>query len=214
MKPMLAILPLVLGPVSTNCFLIADPDSGEAAVIDPAWDGGVILDEAAKHAWKIGQLWYTHAHFDHFGGAAVLAQALNPAPSIALHPADRPLWETGGGASAFGFTLNPGPVPSVDLSKSRLLSVGAYSFDVRHAPGHSPGSCIFYCAEAGVLFSGDLIFHHSVGRADLAGGDWEALEESIRTQVYPLPDGTRILSGHGEETSVGEEKRENPFVRP
>jgi glyoxylase-like metal-dependent hydrolase (beta-lactamase superfamily II) len=210
---MLAILPLVLGPVSTNCFLIADTASLEAAVIDPAWDGQGILAEAIKRGWKIGQLWVTHAHFDHFGGAAELVRHLEPAPHLALHPADRPLWEQGGGASAFGFKLDPGPAPDVDLSVDRLLSVGAYRFNVRHAPGHSPGMCIFYCAAEGVLFSGDLIFRRSVGRTDLPGGDWDALLQSIRHQVYTLPAETRILSGHGEETTVGEEKCGNPFVQ-
>ncbi len=210
---MLEIVRFVLGPVATNGYLIADPETGEAAVIDPAWDGQVILAEALKRGWRIGQFWYTHAHFDHFGGAADLARDLQPAPKVALHPADLPLWAARGGASAYGFEVDPGPVPGVDLSKVRLLSVGVYRFNVRHAPGHSPGLCIFYCAEAGVLFSGDLIFQRGVGRTDLPGGDESALLASIQHQVYTLPDETRTLSGHGEETTVGEEKCENPFVR-
>jgi len=83
---------------------------------------------------------------------------------------------------------------------------------VRHTPGHTPGHCAFYCVEASVLFSGDLIFQNGVGRTDLPGGDWESLVGSIREQVFTLPEETRILSGHGEETKVGEEKRYNPFV--
>jgi glyoxylase-like metal-dependent hydrolase (beta-lactamase superfamily II) len=91
--------------------------------------------------------------------------------------------------------------------------LGSVTFEVRHTPGHTPGHCVFYCVQANVLFSGDLIFQGGVGRTDLPGGDWEALVESIRKQVYTLPDETRILSGHGEESTVGEEKCENPFVR-
>ena len=210
---MLEIIPLVLGPVSTNCYLIADPDSGDAAVIDPAWDGQVILAEAQKRGWKIGQLWYTHAHFDHFGGAAEIAEALNPLLIVALHPLDHDLWQNQGGALLFGMRIDPGPEPTVDLVHGQILRLGIIEFEVRHTPGHTPGHVVFYCAKEAVLFSGDLIFQGGVGRTDLPGGDWETLVESIRKHVYTLPDETRILSGHGEETRVGEEKCENPFVR-
>ncbi len=210
---MLEILRFVLGPVATNAYLVADSETNKGVVIDPAWDGHVVLAEARKRGWQIGQIWYTHAHFDHFGGAAELARDLQPAPRVALHSADLPLWEVRGGAPAFGFEIDPGPRPDVDLSKVRLLSVGGYRFNIRHAPGHTPGHCIFYCTEAGVLFSGDLIFQRGVGRTDLPGGDESALLTSIQQHVYTLPDETRILSGHGEETTVGEEKCENPFIR-
>jgi len=209
---MLEIIPLVLGPVSTNCYLIADPDSGDAAVIDPAWEGQAILAEAQKRGWKIGQLWYTHAHFDHFGGAAEIANALDPQPVIAMHSAEQPLWEMGGGGALFGFKIDKGPQPSVDLASVRTLGLGGLTFEVRPTPGHTPGHCAFYCAGAAVLFSGDLIFQGGVGRTDLPGGDWDALVESIRTQVFTLSEETRILSGHGEESTVGEEKQFNPFV--
>jgi glyoxylase-like metal-dependent hydrolase (beta-lactamase superfamily II) len=211
---MLEIILRVLGPVSTNCYLIADADSGDAAVIDPAWDGHGILAEAQKRDWKIGQLWYTHAHFDHFGGAAEIAAALNPPPIVALHPLDHDLWQNQGGAPLFGLHIDPGPEPTVDLAHGQVLRVGKIEFEVRHTPGHTPGHVVFYCATEAVLFSGDLIFQGSVGRTDLPGGDWEALVRSIRKQVFTLPDGTRLLSGHGERSTVGEEKNDNPFVSP
>ena len=210
---MLSIVPLILGPVATNAYLIADSESGEAAVIDPAWDGDFILGEAKKRSWHIGQIWITHAHFDHIGGTGDLARGLERAPVIALHPADRSLWDTRGGASFFGVSLPPSPAPNLELAHDMNLQLGSLHFQVRHAPGHTPGSCIFYCAQAATLFSGDLIFQHSVGRTDLPGGDWDTLVASIRTQIFTLPDETRLLSGHGPETRVGEEKRENPFVR-
>ena len=210
---MLEIISRVLGPVSTNCYLIADPDSGEAAVIDPAWDGQIILAEAQKRGWKIGQLWYTHAHFDHFGGAAEIAKAPNPLPMVALHPLDHDLWQLKGGAPLFGMHINPGPEPTVDLAHGQILRLGNIEFEVLHTPGHTPGHVVYYCPKETVLFSGDLIFQGGVGRTDLPGGDWEALVESIRKLVYTLPEDTRILSGHGEEMTVGEEKRSNPFVR-
>jgi hydroxyacylglutathione hydrolase len=210
---MLEIIPLVLGPASTNCYLVADPESGEAAVIDPAWDGQIILDESQKRGWKIGQIWITHAHFDHIGGSGELARGLEAAPVIALHPADRPLWNAQGGGPDFCISLSPSPAPTLELAHNLSLQLGHFRFQVRHAPGHTPGLCVFYCAQAGVLFSGDLIFHHSMGRTDLPGGDWDTLITSIRQQVNTLPAETRILPGHGQETTVGEEKRCNPFTR-
>jgi len=208
----LEIVPLTLGPVFTNAYLVADGGSGEAAVIDPAWDGGTILAEAHKRGWQIRQLWYTHAHFDHIGGAAEIAAGLDTAPLVALHPEDRPLWQVRGGAMLFGFKIEPGPAPGIALEHGQFLQLGGLEFEVRHTPGHTPGHCIFHCAAAGALFSGDLIFQGSVGRTDLPGGDWQSLVESIREQVFTLPDGIRILSGHGGETSVGVEKRTNPFL--
>jgi hydroxyacylglutathione hydrolase len=209
---MLEILTLTLGPVSTNTYLLADSESGAAVVIDPAWDGNVILDAANRRNWKIGQLWYTHAHFDHFGGAAELARSLDPAPAVAMHSADHFLWKVGGGGALFGFKIDNGPVPSVDLAHVQHFQLGNLTFNVLHTPGHTPGHCAFYCASAGVLFSGDLIFQGSVGRTDLPRGNADALLNSIRTRVFSLPDETRILSGHGPETTVGEEKASNPFV--
>ena len=149
---------------------------------------------------------------DHIGGAAEIADALNPLPLVALHPDDHVLWRAGGGASLFGFHIDPGPEPSIDLSHGQILRLGNSRFEVRYTPGHSPGHCVFYCAEAGVCFSGDLIVATSAGRSDLPGGDWDTLEKSIREQIYTLPDETRLLSGHGPETTVAYEKQFNPFV--
>lgn len=209
---MLEIVTFTLGPASTNAYLIAEKETGQAAVIDPAWDGRVILLEAKKHNWQIGELWYTHAHFDHIGGAAEIAAGLNLQPAVALHPADRPLWQVKGGAMLFGFNIDPGPEPSIELTHGNILHLGNTEFEVRHAPGHTPGLVVFYCALENICFCGDLIFQGSVGRTDLPGGDWETLERSIREQIYTLPDGTRLLSGHGPETTVRWEKHSNPFV--
>jgi hydroxyacylglutathione hydrolase len=208
----LEIISMTLGPVQTNAYLVADSQTGEAAVIDPAWDGHILLAKAIERGWRIAHLWYTHAHFDHIGGAAAVADGLDVPPSVALHPADHALWRSEGGAPAFGFKLDPGPEPTIDLADGQILRLGSVQFQVRHTPGHTPGHCIFYVEAEGLCFCGDLIFQGSVGRTDLPGGDWNTLEASIRNQVYTLPDETRLLCGHGEETTVGEEKETNPFV--
>ncbi|OQX63891.1 MAG: hypothetical protein B5M51_04525 [Anaerolinea sp. 4484_236] len=209
---MIDILTLTLGPVQTNSYIVADTETNEAVVIDPAWDGHLIAEAAQKRGWQIKQIWYTHAHFDHIAGAAKLAEALPDPPSVALHPAEYDLWQAGGGARLFGFQVDPGPKPTIDLEHGQTLTLGSAQFEVRLTPGHRPGHCVFYCSSESVLFSGDLIFYRSVGRTDLPGGNWSDLEKSIREQIYTLPTETRILSGHGDETSVGEEKVGNPFV--
>jgi len=209
---MLEIVTFTLGPAMTNAYLVADSETKEAAVIDPAWDGHAILTEAIRRGWRIGHMWYTHAHFDHIGGAAAIADALNPLPLVALHPADHVLWRSEGGAPFFGYKIDPGPDPTIDFQHGQILKLGNIEFEVRHAPGHTPGLCILDVASEGVCFCGDLIFRDSVGRTDLPGGDWETLLKSIHKQVFTLPDETRLLSGHGPETTVGEEKRSNPYL--
>jgi glyoxylase-like metal-dependent hydrolase (beta-lactamase superfamily II) len=208
----LEIVSFTLGPVRTNSYLIADSITRDAAVIDPAWDGKFILAEAQRRGWRIAHLWYTHAHFDHIGGAGAIADGLNPLPIVALHPADHDLWKAGGGGAKFGFKIDPGPEPTIDFTHGQILHLGNNLIEVRCTPGHTPGHVVLYCATQGICFCGDLIFAGSVGRTDLPGGSWEALVESIQAQIYSLPDATRLLSGHGSETTVGKEKLSNPFV--
>jgi len=233
---MLEIVSFTLGPAQTNAYLVADSETREAVVIDPSWDGHIILDAAKKRGWRIGHMWYTHAHFDHIGGAGAIADALNPLPLVALHPNDHVLWRAGGGGAIFGFDIDPGPEPTIDFEHGQILRLGDVEFEVRFTPGHTLGHCILYVAtpdpraersdptlaphasvgvgeqSRSVCFCGDLIFAGSVGRTDLPGGDWDQLVESIKTQVFTMPDDTRLLSGHGPETTVAKEKVSNPFV--
>ena len=209
---MLEIVTLPLGPVMTNAYLVADSDTKEAAVIDPAWDGHIILAEAKRRGWDVKHIWITHAHFDHIGGTGAVVKGLVDPPEVALHPADLPLWQAQGGAQFFGYRLETTVEPNMKLSHGQILKLESQTAEVRHAPGHTPGHVMFYFKEAKVLFSGDVIFQGSVGRTDLPGGDWETLLTSIREQVLTLPDEVRILAGHMGETTVGEERRGNPFL--
>jgi len=210
---MLEIHSLTLGPAVTNCYLIHNSQSGEAAVIDPAWDGHLIVDAAKKRDWRVANIWLTHAHFDHFGGAAEVADAFSPPPPVALNSADYRLWRALGGANEFGLDFDPGPEPTVDLVHGQSLFLGDIEFELRFAPGHSPGSIIFYCPQEKLAFSGDVIFQNSIGRTDLPLADFDTLMHSINQQILSLPDETRLLVGHGPETTVSQEKQSNPFIQ-
>ena len=178
---MLSIVTFVLGPVQTNTYLIADEQGGEAAVIDPSDQGELIVAEAEQRGWRIGNIWLTHAHFDHLGGAAGVADRINPPPPVALHPDDYPLWRIQGGAPFFGMRIDPGPEPTIYLHHGQILHLGSNQLEVRHAPGHTRGHVMFYCAADGVLFCGDVVFQGSIGRTDLPGGDLDTLIASIRS---------------------------------
>jgi hydroxyacylglutathione hydrolase len=209
----LAVVSLALGPVQTNAYLVADPIHRVAAVIDPAWDGAAIVREADQRGWRITDVWLTHAHFDHFGGAAEVCDLVHPPPRVALHPLDQPLWRVNGGAAWFGMQdFDPGPEPTIGLAAGMTLNLGSLRFEVRHAPGHTPGHVVFYCAEASQLFCGDVIFDGGVGRTDLPGGDWDELLASIQAQVLSLPDDVTLQPGHGPSTTVGIQRRTNPFL--
>jgi glyoxylase-like metal-dependent hydrolase (beta-lactamase superfamily II) len=210
---MLSIVSSTLGPVMTNSYLLADEETGQAVVIDPADEGERIVEEAKKRGWRIGSIWLTHAHFDHLGGAAAVADASNPPPPVALHADDYTLWRMQGGAAFFGMRIDPGPEPTIELKHGQILYLGSDQITVRHAPGHTQGHVMFHYEAEKVLFCGDVIFQGSIGRTDLPGGDFSTLINSIHSQVLTLPDDTRLLTGHGPETKVGEERKYNPFIQ-
>ena len=210
----LEIVTMELGPAMTNAYLVGDIASRAAVVIDPAWSGGKILAAAREREWEISAVWLTHAHFDHFGGAAELLQSLGSAVDIALHPEDLPLWKVSGGAPLFGFAdFDTGPEPTIALEHGQELLLGEHRFFVRHTPGHTPGHVVFHAPGQKVVFCGDLIFQGSVGRTDLPGGSWETLLESIQREILTLPEETVLCPGHGLSTTVADEHRQNPFLR-
>jgi hydroxyacylglutathione hydrolase len=209
---MLDIKTLILSPFQTNCYLVSDTKSNTTVVIDPAWDGKDIAKTIELNGKKIKEIWLTHAHFDHLGGIAELCSQLTSPPKIALHLADLPLWENGGCAPLFGMHMDFGPKPDLWIIHGQKINVGEFEFEVRHAPGHSPGHVVYYCPTEAVLFCGDVIFQGSIGRTDLPGSDYDTLIASIKTQILTLPDETRLLPGHGLGTTVGKERLYNPFL--
>lgn len=213
MPSSLNIETFVLGQLQNNTYLLSDAEKQRAVIIDPAAGIETVIEEIKQHSLQLSAIWVTHAHFDHITGVNQLLQACGDDTPIYLHPADLALWESGGGASNFCFHLELNVKPTDFFHHGQILKFGESELEVRHTPGHSPGSIMLYWQEKQTAFCGDLIFYHSVGRTDLPYGDEEALLHSIREQVLTLPDPTALLCGHGPSTTVGEERTENPFLQ-
>jgi len=192
-----------------NCYLVADAEQGEAVLIDPGEEAERFLQVLSRHGWRLTAIWLTHAHVDHIMGVAAV-RASHEVPTW-LHPLDRPLYDALPQQGQWmGLRLAAPPAPTHDLAAGVALRVGGLSFDVRHVPGHSPGSVAF--VGHGVAFVGDVLFSGSVGRTDLPGGDGSALLASIRRELLTLPDSTVVYSGHGPATTIGSERETNPFL--
>ena len=213
MDPLVSFNAFTFNPFQENTYLLWD-SSHNAVIIDPGCstqgEEQALLNFIKSHQLKIKAVWLTHGHIDHIMGLG-FCQIAFKCPSY-LHPADE-------------FLIHHAPetarlygVPFQDIQSPELFASNIpwnpFDFEVElvHIPGHSPGSVGFYIKPHSLLFSGDVLMHESVGRSDLPGGSWDTLQSSIKTVLYAMPDVTRILPGHGPETSIGWEKQHNPFV--
>jgi hydroxyacylglutathione hydrolase len=200
-----------VGITQTNCYVAGCEETHEGAVIDPGGNPKRILKAVEESRLAIRYVLNTHCHFDHMGANAAVVAATGA--RLALHPAELPILQARGGAAWFGVPVKESPMPDVELEDGQTLEVGTLRFQVLHTPGHSPGGVTFYLEEEGVAFDGDVLFQMGVGRTDLPGGDWDTLVRSIREVLFALPDDTVLYSGHGPKTTVGREKRSNPWVK-
>ncbi|MGH2728287.1 MAG: MBL fold metallo-hydrolase [Actinomycetota bacterium] len=201
-----------LGVFASNTYVAAAKSGDAAVVIDPGQDAAPLVKERlAAHGLTLQSVLLTHGHLDHIWSAAAVADAAG-VPAY-IHPGDRYMLDDPGaalGRMGMGRMEIETPADVRDLSDGDRFRFGDLELETRHTPGHTPGHCVFLTN--GLLFSGDLIFQSSIGRTDFPGGSLDELMESIRRVVLPLDDDTLIVSGHGPETTVGIERRTNPFV--
>ncbi|MFC1499390.1 MBL fold metallo-hydrolase [Candidatus Zixiibacteriota bacterium] len=199
-----------VGQLATNCYLVGDPETREACIVDPGAEPETILKRVRGGEWAVNYITITHGHFDHVLAAGPLVRELK-APFL-VPPKDLPILKHAH-ESASSWTGTPGdPIPLHDgvLEEAGTITVGAYTFTVAETPGHSPGGiCLIGEMHA---FVGDTVFAGSVGRTDFPGGDFPTLMQSIREKILVLDDDVVLYTGHGPATTVGEERMTNPFI--
>ncbi len=208
------------GPLGVNMVLLWDTTTGEAALIDPAGDIPEVASLISREKLKLSKILLTHSHFDHVWdldqGAALLEYGSGSSDStgVFLHAMDRPVFERlAQQGMAFGFRISP-PHTGIDhyIEDSETISIGQVNLHVLHTPGHSPGSVSYYC-DTGFVFTGDTLFQLGIGRSDLPGGNGRQLLESIQVRLFSLPDETVVVPGHGDFSTIGDEKRYNPYLQ-
>ena len=195
-----------------NCSILWDSDTKEAVLIDAGGDAAILKKEVEDLGLKVKALWLTHGHLDHAGAVGELAETWK-IPVIGPHKEDQFWLDMIQDVSArYGFPI-PQPI-NVDqwLEGGEVLKLGDDEFEVRFAPGHTPGHVMFYNAKHGVLWTGDVLFKGSIGRTDFPRGNHQQLLDSIQRECFSLPDDTQFISGHGPISTIGFEKQHNPFV--
>lgn len=199
---------LTVGPFQENAYLVADAEHGRAVLVDPGDEGDRILRMVEEAGVALEAIWLTHAHLDHVGGIAAVKRRFDV--PVLLHPADLPLYERADRqAAAYGLPFEQPAPPERGLAEGDRLTVGRFSFDVLHTPGHAPGHCVF--VGHGLMLGGDLLFAGSIGRTDLPLSDPRAMQQSLE-RVTALEDATVVYPGHGPSTTIGTERRSNPFL--
>ncbi|MDA8989570.1 MBL fold metallo-hydrolase [Candidatus Chordibacter forsetii] len=210
----LIVKKLELGPIGTNAFLLWENKGSEAILIDAPPNCGEEISKVLKeNDLTLSQIWLTHGHWDHMAG---VKEVLSPGIKVIGHLADELMFNNPAVMSTFS-------IPGIDLQPVEItqwvedgdqLDLWGRTTYVFHCPGHCPGNVAFYLKSEKICFVGDVIFAGSIGRTDLPGGDFASLEASIRNRIYTLPIDTELAVGHGPNTTVGDEIRENPYVRP
>ncbi|MGN6144373.1 MBL fold metallo-hydrolase [Mesorhizobium sp. 8] len=199
-------------PFQQNCAILFDAETKRGVVVDPGGDVERILAALKDNGITAEAIWITHGHIDHAGGAMELKEALG-VDIVGPHEADKFLLDNlETQASRYGMAGVRNCVPDRFLSEGETVSFGDHVFEVLHCPGHAPGHVVFYNRAAGFAHVGDVLFHGSVGRTDLPGGDHAALMASIKEKLLPLGDDIGFLCGHGPGGRFGEERRGNPFL--
>lgn len=201
-----------VGPLQVNCTILGDEQSGEAVIVDPGDEIPRIQKRLKDHGLRLTQILLTHAHIDHVAGAQTLKK-LTGAP-VWMHPADMPLLDTmEQQAGWLGIETPETAAPEHFFQDGASVGLERFPAWVLHTPGHSQGSVCLHFAEENLLIAGDTLFAGSVGRTDLLGGSHLQLLQSIRTRLLTLPDETRVIAGHGPNTTIGIERRSNPFLQ-
>lgn len=199
-------------PLGCNCSILGDPVTKQAVVVDPGGAPERILREVEQLGLTVTHIVHTHAHFDHFLAAGEIKKATGAV--VCLHQDDLDLWKNVDlQCRFFGVASAPVPLPDHWLADEERLSIGQVSIVALHTPGHTPGSLSLHLPDDRLVLAGDTLFRGSIGRTDLWGGDFGAIERSIRERLYTLDEATAVVTGHGPETEIGREKEANQFIR-
>ena len=202
---------ITVGAFQENCYVVGDEASGVGAIVDPGDEAARIALTVEQTDLEIAQILLTHAHIDHVGAVAALADEYGC--PVLMHAEAEPMLKALP-QQAVMMGMRFGRVPEVDryVEDEETLEVGNLALRSLYTPGHAPGHLAFYIESEGLVLSGDALFAGSVGRVDLPGGSMEVLMRSIRERLLTLPDGTRVFPGHGPQTTIGEERAHNPFL--
>jgi glyoxylase-like metal-dependent hydrolase (beta-lactamase superfamily II) len=197
-----------VGAFAENSYVVVDEDTGSVGVVDPGAEGDRLVAAVERGGGRLEAIWITHAHVDHVGGIAALRRRWDV--PVKLHPDDDPLWRmVDRQAAAYGLPFESPPPDYEPLAEGDVLELGGSRLAVLHTPGHAPGHCVF--VGEGVVLAGDLLFAGSIGRTDLPFSDPLRMQESL-LRVASLDDALVVHPGHGPATSIGAERRTNPFL--